>query len=380
MSLWDPIFGASAVAAELDDDSWVRAMLDVEGALARACAGVGLVDETAAETISRACAEPSWLDPRELGERAATDGNPVIPLVRALRERVGDAGSAVHFGATSQDILDTAAMLVTSRAQQVILTDLLGAANAAAALAGAYRDTPMAARTLLQQAVPTTFGALAAVWGTGLDRTAAGLAATELPVQLGGAAGTLAGWHPHGPAVRAVFAAELRLADPGAVWHAERSRVGELAGALGVACGAIGKAATDVVLLAQTDVGEVREAASGGSSAMAHKANPVAAITARAAAAQAPGLVATLLAAMPGELQRAAGSWHAEWRPLTALLTATGGAAARLRTSLTGLAIDTGAMARNLARLDGIVDTSDLGHAVDLVDAYLHQRGGDGER
>ena len=177
------------------------------------------------------------------------------------------------------------------------------------------------------------------------------------------------GWHPHGPAVRAAFAAELGLADPGTVWHTERSRIAELAGALGATSGVLGKIATDVVLLAQTELGEVREAPSGGSSTMAHKQNPIAAVTARAGAAQAPGLVATLLAAMPGELQRGAGPWHAEWPALTALLNTTGGAADRLATSLAGLQVDEDALARNLPG-----GNTDVGHAGDLVDHYLAGR------
>jgi 3-carboxy-cis,cis-muconate cycloisomerase len=233
----------------------------------------------------------------------------------------------------------------------------------------------MAGRTLLQQAAPTTFGAVAAGWGAGLDRAAAWLARVRdgtLAVQLGGAAGTLAALHPDGLAVLAAFAEQTGLAEPDAVWHTERTRVAELACALGAACGALGKAATDVVLLAQTELGEVREAAGGGSSSMPHKQNPIAAVTARAAAAQAPGLVATLLAAMPAELQRGAGPWHAEWQPLAALLRVTGGAAARLRVCLAGLVVDAAAMARNLAA--GPAAGGNPGHAADLVDRYLSRR------
>jgi len=274
----------------------------------------------------------------------------------------------------------------------------------------------MAARTLLRQAAPTTFGAVAAGWGAGLDRAVARLAAVEFAAQLGGAAGTLAALHPHGPTVRQAFARELDLTDPEGVWHTERTRVAELAGALAGAAGAAGKVATDVVLLAQTEVGEVREAAPGGSSSLPHKQNPVAAITTRAAAAQAPGLAATLYSAMSGEQQRAAGAWHAEWPALMALLRWTGGAAARLRQCLSGLYVDAAAMHENLSRTSGLLladriaahlapamgraaaeqtvrdaarsgnlDTLDvdpelldpgtyLGHAGDLVDAYLRGR------
>jgi 3-carboxy-cis,cis-muconate cycloisomerase len=415
--LWDPIFGAGRVAPEVDDRAWVRAMLQAEAALARAAASAGVVDAPAAEVVAQACADADWVPVESLGAEAAAGGNPVIPLVQRLRARVGAAGEdAVHVGATSQDIVDTAAMLVAGRAVGVIVDDLTAAADAAAALAREHRDTPMAARTLLQQASPTTFGAVAAVWGTGLDRAVARLRAVEFAAQLGGAAGTLAALHPHGPAVRRAFARELGLTDPDGVWHTERTRIAELAGALACAAGVAGKVATDVVLLAQTEVGEVHEAAAGGSSSLPHKQNPVAAVTARAAAAQAPALAATLYTAMTGEQQRAAGAWHAEWPALTALLRCAGGAAARLRQCLEGLHVDVEAMQQNLGRTSGLLladriaahlaptmgraaaqeavrdaarngnlDALDvdaelldpatyLGHAGDLVDAYLRGR------
>jgi 3-carboxy-cis,cis-muconate cycloisomerase len=359
--LWDPLFGAAAVAAELDDRAFVRALCDAEAALAVALAGSGLIVDSG--PVVRACAElADTLDPAELGRLAAPGGNPVIPLATLLRARAPDA----HDGATSQDILDTAMMLVARRALAVIGPDLGAAADACAGLARAHRNTPMIGRTLLQRAVPTTFGALAAVWGAGLDRAVHLLANVRLAAQLGGAAGTLADWDPYGPAVVAAFARHLGLAEPPGVWHTERTRVTELATSLGVAANVVGTVATDVVLLAQTELGELREAAGGGSSAMAHKHNPIAAVTARAAAAQAPGLVATILAQAP-ELQRGAGPWHAEWPALLGLLRATGGAAARLRDSLAGLRVDGAAMARNLG-------AGSVGHAPDLVDRYLSDR------
>jgi 3-carboxy-cis,cis-muconate cycloisomerase len=402
--LWDPIFGAERVAAEIDDRAWVRAMLRAEAALARAAASAGVVDEAAAEAVANACADAGWVAIESLGAEAAAGGNPVIPLVQRLRARVRPAGeNAVHVGATSQDIVDTAAMLICRRAVGVIVDDLSGAADAAARLAREHRDTPMAARTLLQQAGPTTFGAVAAGWGTGLDRAVARLGAVEFAAQLGGAAGTLAALHPDGPSVRRAFARELDLTDPEGVWHTERTRVAELAGVLATAAGVAGKVATDVVLLAQTEVGEVHEAAP-------------AAVTTRAAAAQAPGLAATLYSAMSGEQQRPAGAWHAEWPAFMALLRWTGGAAARLRQCLSGLYVDAGAMHENLSRTSGVLladriaahlapamgraaaqqtvrdaarkgklDTLDidpdlldqltyLGHAGDIVDAYLRSR------
>ncbi len=379
--IFDPIFGQVAVAAATDDRALVDALCEVETALARACARSGLIELATALEISGACDDVRRMDPAELGRRSLAGGNPVIALVAELRRLVKDrvdaeAATGVHLGATSQDILDTALMLTASRALGVVLADLGDCASSIARLAHRYRDTPMAGRTLLQQAVPTTFGALAAVWGNGLDRARARLAEVRetLPVQLGGAAGTLAPLHPRGLDVQLALADELDLAVPDGIWHTDRTPIVELAGALATAAAAVGKVALDVVLLAQSEVGELAEAQPGGSSAMAHKQNPIAAITARAGAMQAPGLVATLLTAASPELQRGAGTWHAEWVPLVSLLRAVGGAASRLRTSLEGLTVDEAAMARNLAALDTILDINNLGHAGDLVDRYLDRR------
>jgi 3-carboxy-cis,cis-muconate cycloisomerase len=380
-ALFDGVFGTTAVVAATDDAAIVDALCEAETALARSCARAGLIELPVALEIGAACDVVRRIDPGELGRRSVAGGNPVIPLVAELRAQVetragAKAARAVHFGATSQDILDTALMLVTSRALGVILADMHECGSAIAELARTHRDTPMSGRTLLQQAVATTFGALTAVWGGGIDASIARLAVVRsgLPVQLGGAAGTLAALAPHGLAMQAAFADELDLAVPDGVWHTDRTRITELAGALGTAAAAVGKVATDVVLLSQSEIGELHEAAPGGSSAMAHKQNSIAAVTARAAAAQAPGLVANLLAAGGPELQRGAGSWHAEWPALIALLRYTGGAASRLWNCLDGLVVEVDAMATNLARLDGTVDIGDLGSTGELVDRYLERR------
>ena len=368
-ALFDPLFGADAVATRLDDASWVAALVAVEVALAQAAAEHGVVPAAHAERIAQAAGALD-VDVAALGRAAVTGGNPVIPLVRLLREAAGEAGPSVHPGATSQDVMDTAAVLLIGWAGDVVVADLRRGADAAAALAVAHRGTPMIGRTLGQQAVPTTFGLVAAGWCAGLDRARARLTdvLAALPAQLGGAAGTLSALHPHGPAVAASLARLLRLpaAPP---WHTERTRIGELAGALAVAAGACAKPATDVVLLAGTELGEVAEAAPGDSSSMPHKRNPIAAVTARAAARRAPGLAATLLAAADHEHQRAAGAWHAEWLPLADLLRATGGAAARLATSLEGLQVHPDRMAAHLP-----AGPIDVGHAADLVDALLAAR------
>ncbi len=280
----------------------------------------------------------------------------------------------MHLGATSQDIVDTALMLVAKQALGVVIATVDDAARSCARFAREHRDAPMPGRTLLQWAVPTTFGAVAAGWGAALDTASVRLVEVRaaLPAQLGGAAGTLAALHPHGFAVLEAFADECDLVNPRGVWHTDRTIVTDLGGALGTAAAAVAKVATDLVLLGQSDVAEIRERTPGGSSAMPHKRNSIAAVTARAAAAQAPGLVATLMSTAP-ELQRGAGSWHAEWPALIALLRFTGGAAARLRTAL-DIDVDTATMARHVAELADLIESSDTGHAADLVDRYLEGR------
>ena len=370
--LFGPIFGTSSVDAVTSDGALLSAMCDIEAALADGCARAGLIAD--AEPVVAACNRARLLNITDLGLAAGSGGNPVIPLVAAIRTDAGDAGRDVHLGATSQDVLDTALMLVAQRAVRLVSEDLAAIDHRLTELARTHRATPMLARTLLQPAVATTFGALAATWGSGVARALAKLDELSFPVQLGGAAGTLAPLHPHGPAVRAVMAERLGLTDPGTVWHTDRTVIADLAGALGLSAIAIGKVATDIVLLSQAELGEVREARPGGSSAMAHKQNPIAAVTARAGAAQAPGLVATLLENATPELQRGAGSWHAEWPALLGLLRAVGGAAAQLRVSLTGLHVDPAAMARNLAQRRDAIDATDLGHATDVVDHFLDRR------
>jgi 3-carboxy-cis,cis-muconate cycloisomerase len=346
------MFGDQRVDRELDGSAWLAAMLDVERALARAQARAGLVPPEAADAVAAAC-RPQLYDAAALGRQARDAANPVVPLVKALTAQVPrHAAAYVHFGATSQDVLDTAAMLVTRRALEPVQQELAAAADACAALAEAHRDTILAARTLLQHALPTTFGLKCAGWLVALDEARAGLAAVPLAVQLGGAAGTLAAFGPSGPTVVRLLAQELDLPEPTLPWHTDRVRIGQLAGALGVAAGVLGKVALDVVLLAQTEVAEVAEPADGGrggSSAMPHKRNPVGAVRVLAGTRRVPALVATLLAAMAQEHERAAGAWQAEWETLTEALRLVGGAAATTRELLSGLQVDAGRMRRNLA-------------------------------
>jgi 3-carboxy-cis,cis-muconate cycloisomerase len=370
--LFDAVLARGRAREAVADEAWLQAMLDVEAALARALAGADVIPAEHADAIVGAC-RAELFDVATIGAEAANVGNPAEPVVRALRARVGGAAAGdVHRGATSQDVVDSAAMLVARRTLGVVLPELRGAAEAAARLARDHRDTLIIGRTLMQQAVPTTFGLKAAGWLVALDESIERLREVRLAAQLGGAAGTLAALDDAGVDVLGRFAREIGLDEPVIPWHTDRTRIAELAGALGEACGAMAKVAGDVILLAQTEVGEVREGVEGrgGSSAMAHKRNPVAAISARAAARQAPGLVATLLTSMEHEHERAAGAWHAEWPALRALLHFTGSAAAWLRDCLENLEVDVDRMRENLDDADAAV-----GLASNLIDRALRAHG-----
>ena len=351
--LFDGTFARGGAAAAVSDPAWLDALLDVEAALARAAARVGLVPTTSADAVTAACAEPAGLDLATVLARAADAANPVPPLVRVLEAAVGERDAvAVHVGATSQDVLDTALVLVARRAVSAIDRDLAVAAEAAAGLAREHRDDVVMGRTLMQQALPTTFGLKAAGWLTGLEGARTRLVAVDaaLPVQYGGAVGTLAASGGSGRDLRAALAAELGLATTPVAWHTVRLPIADLAGALGAAAGVLATVAVDIVLMAQSEVAEVHEGGNrGGSSAMPHKRNPVAAISARACARRAPGLVATLLAAMEQEHERSAGAWHSEWPTLGALLSTVGSAAAWLADSLADLRPDVARMAANVA-------------------------------
>jgi 3-carboxy-cis,cis-muconate cycloisomerase len=342
------IFARGGAAAAVTDTALLQAMLDAEAALAHAYARTGAIPAEAAEAIAAACRAERF-DVAALGAAAARHAQPVVGLVDALRVGVGpEAAPHVHHGATSQDILDTALMLIARRALAPILDDLARAADACAALADAHAATPIIGRTLLQQGLPTTFGLKAAGWMTALDDAHDALCRVRdetLAVQLGGPVGTL-----DAPAIVADVARQLELAVPLLPWHTDRRRPAELAAALGTAAGGAAKIARDVTLLAQNEVAEVREGGvGGGSSAMAHKRNPVAAVSALACAGRLPGLVATILGAMAQEHERAAGAWQAEWETLLDLLRLTGSTSAWTAELVGELEIDTERMAANLA-------------------------------
>jgi 3-carboxy-cis,cis-muconate cycloisomerase len=339
------IFVPDALADAVSDRAWVRAMLAAERALALAQLDVAPEAVTA---VVAAC-EADDYDAAVLAEEARTSGTPVTPLVNAIRARVPDEyAGAVHRGATSQDIVDTAAMLVSRDAVALILADLDRAAGACARLAEEHRGTVMAARTLLQQAVPTTFGAKSAAWLAGVLDARYFLARWRPWAQLGGAAGTLAAFGPHGADVLQRFAEELGLGSPDMPWHGIRTPFAELAGVLATSAGIAAKIGGDIVLLAQTEVGEVAEAAPGGSSTMPHKANPVSAVVAVACERHARANCGVLLESLVVEHERPAGAWHTEWHALTTALAATGGAAAAVARSLEGLKVDVARMRANI--------------------------------
>jgi 3-carboxy-cis,cis-muconate cycloisomerase len=351
----------------VDDTAWLRALLDAEAGLARALERAGLVPAGSGAAVT-AAAKPENFQIPELGDLSGLTGNPVPGLARELARKVGAPSSrAVHRGTTSQDIMDTAMMLLAARTIEATSADLKAAADAAARLADTHRDALMIGRTLLQQAVPVTFGLVAAGWLNGLDEARAGLEAVRarrIAVQFGGAVGTLASLGAEGPRVARLLAEELGLGSAGLPWHTQRLRLIDVVMAMARTTAVLGKIARDVTLLAQTEIGEVAEGGEaqgqsgaprrGGSSAMPNKRNPVASIAVLGCARQVPGLVATVLASAEQEGQRAAGAWHAEWLPVAQVLTLTGSAAAWGAELLAGLSPDTARMAANLAATEGL--------------------------
>ncbi len=334
----------------VSDASFLAALVEAEVALMRA---TGVLDADDA-----APAAPD-IDAGSLAAAAVSGGNPVIPLVELLRSNPGFEG--VHGGATSQDILDTAVMLVASRARVRLIATLDELEGALSAFAGAHRDRVAAARTLTQHAVPTTVGLRAAVWLTGVRRAARRLRETTLPAQLGGAAGTLASFVESLGAQRssrlpAAYAAQLGLDAADAPWHTNRWPVTELGDALVQVIDAAGRIASDVATLSRTEIGELSEGNAGGSSAMPQKRNPTASVLIRSAALRAPQLGATLhLAAAFAVDERPDGAWHAEWPTLRELLRLALGATAHACAVVEGLRVDGDAIARNLDATGGLI-------------------------
>ena len=363
MTLLDPLFGDPEADALLSDAHFVASILRAELALARAEAKAGVIPGSAVDAIA-ACVDVQEYNLSVIAAEAATAGNLAIPLVRHLTARVSrvsaDAARYVHWGATSQDVLDTGLVLQLRDATAVIVRRLAQAGDAAATLAERYGDVVMPGRTWLQHATPVTFGLKAAGWMAALDRARERVADSLMEacvLQLGGASGTLASLGDRGEAVAVAMAAELGLSVPDLPWHAHRDRLAWLAAAFGIATGTMGKVARDLALLGQTEIGEAFEAAAdgrGGSSTMPHKRNPVGASVVLGAAVRAPALVATMLAALPQEHERGLGGWQAEWETMPALVRVTAGAARHTAEMLAGLEVDVGRMRENADMTGGV--------------------------
>src|SRR5712675_1829558 len=359
-----PMLSSAAMRAVCDDGAYLQRMLDFEAALARAEAATGVIPASAAAAIGKACKASSF-DLTALAEAATRSGNLAIPLVKALTAEAAkadpDAARYVHWGATSQDVIDTAGMLTLRAAIDALLPDLDRAIAGFARQARQHRNTAVVARTWLQHALPMPFGLKLAEYAAALHRSRTRLQRLRsegLALQFGGAAGTLAALGDKGMAVAEKLAQELKLPLPDAPWHTHRDRIGEAASVFAVLAGTCGKIGRDVSLMMQTDVAEAFEPSAegrGGSSTMPHKRNPVAAATALAAATMAPNLAATIFAAQVQDHERSAGPWHAEWPTLPTLLLVTSGALASIVDIAEGLEVDAVRMRTNLDTTGGLI-------------------------
>jgi 3-carboxy-cis,cis-muconate cycloisomerase len=359
-----PMLSSAAMRAVCDDAAYLQHMLDFEAALARAEAAAGVIPARAATPIANACKAGAF-DLGALAEAATRSGNLAIPLVKALTADVAkadaDAARYVHWGATSQDVIDTAGMLTLRAAIDALLPDIDRAIAGFAKLAQRHRDTAVVARTWLQHALPMPFGLKLAEYAAALHRSRTRLnrlRSEALALQFGGAAGTLAALGDKGWVVAERLAQELELPLPDAPWHTHRDRIAEAASVLAIVAGTCGKIARDIQLMMQTDVAEAFEPSGegrGGSSTMPHKRNPVAAATALAAATMAPNLAATIFAAQVQDHERSAGPWHAEWPTLPSLLLVTSGALAAIVDIAEGLEVDAARMRVNLDATGGLI-------------------------
>jgi 3-carboxy-cis,cis-muconate cycloisomerase len=364
MNLLDPLFGSEAIDKIFADSSRLQRMLDFEAALARAEARVDVIPRTAATSIANKC-RADLFDLAALAHAAANAGNLAIPMVQQLTDLVGrddkEAMRYVHWGATSQDAIDTGLVLQLRDAFDGIAADVNRLCDLLAQLAGAHRATPVAARTWMQQAVPMVFGLKAAGWLDTMTRHRTRLQEVRgrvLALQFGGAAGTLASLGQRGLDVAKALAEELQLDLPALSWHAHRDRLAEVATTLALQTGTLGKMARDISLQMQTEIGEVFEPVGegrGGSSTMPHKRNPVACAVILSAADRVPGLASIMLSAMSQEHERGLGGWHAEWETLPELVQVSAGALRAMLGTVAGLEIDAHRMRQNLEITQGLI-------------------------
>ncbi|EGH02364.1 MULTISPECIES: 3-carboxy-cis,cis-muconate cycloisomerase [Pseudomonas syringae group genomosp. 2] len=362
--LFDAYFMQPEMREIFSDEGRVQGMLDFEAALARAQARVGLIPPEVVADIELSC-DARLFDFDALAIAIGSAGNSAIPLVKALGKQIAarsaEAERYVHMGATSQDVMDSGLILQLRRAIVLLERDLTLLADAMAEQAQRHAGTPLAGRTWLQQATPVTLGMKIAGWLGAVTRHRQRLNEIKprlLCLQFGGASGSLAALGDQAFSVAEALAGELQLALPEQPWHTQRDRLVEFAGLLGLIAGSLGKLGRDVSLLMQTEVGEVFEPSApgkGGSSTMPHKRNPVGAAVMISTATRAPGLVATMLAAMPQEHERSLGLWHAEWETLPELCCLVSGSLQQALQVLPGLQVDAERMASNLQSTKGLV-------------------------
>ena len=362
--LIDSLSTTEPLAEIFSDNSILQAMLDFEIALARAEARAGIIPQNAADAIA-AAARTSSLDVAAIARGGLSAATVSIPFVKALttlvNARSAEAAKFVHWGATSQDVADTAMILLLKRTRPALVADLTRTESALRTLADEHSQTVMLGRTLMQAAPPATFGLKAAGWLGAIRRSRVRLESAfreALVVEFGGATGTLAALGDRGVEVGAALADELGLQFPDAPWHTQRDRLAALVCASGVLTGALGKMARDVALMAQTEVAEVAEPGEPGrgrSSTMPHKRNPVGSVIALAAANRVPGLVASFLSGMVQEHERSAGGWQSEWPTISNVVQATGVAAASMAEVAEGLSVDEQKMRKNIDATNGLV-------------------------
>ena len=370
--LFDAYFTAKAMGEVFSDHGRVQAMLDVEAALARAQAGVGVIPHSAVAPIQAACRAELY-DFEALGLAIVSAGNSAIPLVKALGKQIAstapEAERYVHLGATSQDVMDSGVVLQLRTALGLIERDLTQLADILADQAQRYATTPLAGRTWLQQATPVTLGMKIASWLGAVTRNRQRLNELKprlLCLQFGGASGTLAALGDQAMPVAQALANELGLNLPEQPWHTQRDRLVEFGAALGLIAGGLGKIGRDISLLMQTEAAEVFEPSApgkGGSSTMPHKRNPVGCAVLISAATRVPGLLSILFSAMPQEHERSLGLWHAEWETLPQICCVVSGALVQALNIAQGLEVDSERMTRNLDLTHGLV----LAEAVSIV-------------
>jgi 3-carboxy-cis,cis-muconate cycloisomerase len=364
MNLLDDLFRSEALEHVFSDTEYLQSLLHFEAALARSEAQAGIIPEPAVRAIVAKC-QASLFDQEAIAAGAALSGNLAIPLIKQLTELVAkddkDSSRFVHWGATSQDAIDTATILQLRRAFALIDQDLHHLTNTLAALAQTHRHTPIVARTWMQKALPSTFGFIVAGWLDAILRHRQRLNEIRprvLTLQFGGAVGTLASLGDRGFAVAEILAHDLQLSLPAAPWHSHRDRIAEVATTLGLLSGSLAKIARDISLHSQTEIAELSEPAAdgrGGSSTMPHKRNPLTCAVVLAAGLRVPPLVSTMLTSMIQEHQRGLGGWQAEWETLPDIVRLTGGALHHLTQMLPGLQVHADRMQQNLQSTNGLI-------------------------